>query len=379
MRIAFIHSCLEPGKDGVGDYTRLLAQECLNQGHPACLLSLNDPFVTGAPIESNDIVPMLRLGRHMPWPERIRKARAFLNVFQPDRISLQFVCYGWHPKGLAIGIGKRLQPLIDGTPLHLMLHELWIGEDRDAGVKEKIVGAVQRHFVLGMIRSLQPARVHTSNPAYVQLLARHRVTAQVLPLFGLIPIVNQPDSSWLEGELANLGLDTGPDWRERHWLLGLFGSLHTVWPPEPLFSYLQDAGQRHDRKIVILSIGRIGAGADLWQSLASKYSHQFTFCKLGEQSPEHVSQFLQFIDFGIATTPWTIIGKSATVSTMLDHGLPVIVNRDELRYGFDVPNEAASPLLCKMQPDLATTLPSLHGRPPHSTLPTIARQMLAEL
>lgn len=379
MRIAFIHSCLEPGKDGVGDYTRLLAHEFLNQGHPACLLSLNDPFVTGAPIESNDIVPTLRLGRHTPWPERIRKARAFLNVFQPDRISLQFVCYGWHPKGLAVGIGKRLQPLIDGTPLHLMLHELWIGEDRDAPMKERIVGSVQRHFVLRMLRSLHPTIVHTSNLAYVQLLAKHGVTAQILPLFGLIPLVDQPESSWLEGELAALGLETGPGWRDRHWLFGLFGSLHTVWPPEPLFSYLRDASQKHDRKIVILGIGRIGAGSDLWQSLASKYSHQFTFGKLGERPPEQISQFLQFIDFGIATTPWAIIGKSATVSTMLDHGLPVIVNRDELRYGFDIPHHPSSPLLYKMQPNLAVTLPDLNHRPPHSTLPGIARQMLAGL
>ena len=45
MKIAFITSCLEPGKDGVGDYTRSLAAESSRNGHEVCLLALNDRHV----------------------------------------------------------------------------------------------------------------------------------------------------------------------------------------------------------------------------------------------------------------------------------------------------------------------------------------------
>ena len=115
MRLAFIHSCLEPARDGVGDYTRLLAAECARQGHPTCILALNDPFATAAELEGP--IPELRLGPSLPWPERLRLARAFLDRFRPDRLSVQFVCYGWHPKGIAFGIGRRLR--LDRTQLRL--------------------------------------------------------------------------------------------------------------------------------------------------------------------------------------------------------------------------------------------------------------------
>jgi hypothetical protein len=47
MKLLFITGCLEPGKDGVGDYTRELATECARRGHAVFLISLNQqPGVT---------------------------------------------------------------------------------------------------------------------------------------------------------------------------------------------------------------------------------------------------------------------------------------------------------------------------------------------
>ena len=45
MVILFLTGCLQPGKDGVGDYTRLLARECIRQGQACCLIALDDPYV----------------------------------------------------------------------------------------------------------------------------------------------------------------------------------------------------------------------------------------------------------------------------------------------------------------------------------------------
>ena len=383
MRIAFIHSCLEPGRDGVGDYTRLLAAECARQGHPACIVSLNDPFIHGEPSvsvhkENCQDAPCLRIGPGTPWPDRIRVARAFLNAFEPDRISLQFVCYGWHPKGIARGIGPRLGAVIGSTPLQMLFHETWIGVERGASWKDRVTGMIQSHYVLRTLQELRPFAVHTTNPAWQALLARNAVHARLLPLFGLIPIVAQPDFAWLEDELR--AHEIGVSGSDHPWLFAMFGSLHPVWPPEPLFSHLRRLSNRCGRGIAIVAAGRMHGGELLWDSLVARYSGDFAFCKLGERPPAQISELLQFADFGIAATPWSIIGKSAAVSTMLDHGLPVIVNRDELQFSFDVPPLTGhSPLLDKMGNDLAERLPEMQRCPPRSTLPDVAAQFIGEL
>ncbi|HYF50971.1 MAG TPA: hypothetical protein VEJ63_16275, partial [Planctomycetota bacterium] len=42
-----------------------------------------------------------------------------------------------------------------------------------------------------------------------------------------------------------------------------------------------------------------------------------------------IAACFQKCHFGISTTPLEILGKSASVAAMLEHGLPVIVNRIE--------------------------------------------------
>ena len=128
MRIAFLTSCLEPGKDGVGDYTRDLAAACLAQGCTAQLIALNDRYV-GAPLEGVQAarrteIETLRLPASAPWRDRVRAAAHFLQQSCTDWISLQFVCYGFHPKGITLALPRHLAPLIADRRLHVMLHEL---------------------------------------------------------------------------------------------------------------------------------------------------------------------------------------------------------------------------------------------------------------
>jgi hypothetical protein len=212
------------------------------------------------------------------------------------------------------------------------------------------------------------------------MLARAGISAQWLPLFGHIPIDIEPDDAWLIDALREHGLDINAKNKSGFWFFGLFGALHSVWPAEPLFSYLREAGAKHGRKITIIAIGRMGAsGEQLWASLALRYSSEFIFCKLGERTPGQISQFFQFVDFGLATTPWALAGKSGTVAAMLESGLPVIVNRDDWRFPFGTQESPHSPLLCKMEADLASRLTTLKRQPASSTLPDIAHQFLNSL
>ena len=57
MRIAFVATCLEPGRDGVGDYTTLLAAECARRGHAVMRIALNDALATAMEISDGMVAP----------------------------------------------------------------------------------------------------------------------------------------------------------------------------------------------------------------------------------------------------------------------------------------------------------------------------------
>lgn len=385
MKIAFITSSLELGKDGVGDYTRLLAEECVRQGHKCCLVSLNERFLNK--ISKSKIiidlveVSLLRLPANVPWNQRTAHTEELLALFQPDWISLQFVPYGYQDKGTVIKLSKRLQPLVKERQLHIMFHELWIGQHTAAKPKERLIGTVQKFFILQLIKQLQPLVVHTNNSIYIALLKQNGISASRLPLFGNIPIANQNADCWLFSDLQKVGLDIKTENRNYFWLFGFFGTLHPIWPAEPLFSYLYKAAKKNNRQVAIISIGRLGPGEKLWKSLSNNYSSQFIFLQLGERSPLEISEFMHSIDFGIATSPYALIEKSGTVATMLEHKLPVIVNRDDFKMILDPPLPLISePLLYKLDTCIVDKLQDTVSRESaESRIGSVATQFIKDL
>lgn len=326
-------------------------------------------------------VGAFRLSSATSWRERMNAAGKWLTAQGADWLSLQFVPYGFHPKGVVTGLGERLAPLAkvaDNT--HLMLHELWIGAESGASLRHRLVGWAQRRAVTSLVRRLAPRLVHTSNEAYRHLSAQSGIAAQLLPLCGNIPVVDGIDPCWLEEAWLRAGVPADfvrP--RERCWWFGLFGSIHPEWSCEPLFGYIASAARREGRRVLIGSIGRQGAGRSLWLDLPRRYG--FELCALGERCPEEVSAFLQGIDFGIATTPWQLVGKSGTAAAMLEHGLPVIVSRDDVRLRTSAnPTTGTDPLLYKMDAQLPHWL--LHAKkraPAPNNLATLANRFVHDL
>jgi hypothetical protein len=352
MKISFVTSGLEPGRNGVGDYTILLAAECERRGHTTCCIALNDREGDAASRTDAE----LRLNATFPWEVRTATARQRLAEFAPDIVSLQFVCYGFHPRGLVSQVAAHLHEVLRGWPLQVFMHELWIGEQGGAPWKERAIGWLQRRGVLALLHSLDVRVVHASNAAHVALLERRGLAARHLPLFGSLPL---PQASASADERLTFAL---------------FGTLHPVWPAEPLLTRLREL----DRPITIAHVGGIGAGAALWDSLAQRYPH-FDFRRLGAQPPQAIADFLAAADFGIATTPWTIVGKSASVAAMLDAGLPVIVNRDDVQFPGIPDFPAEDPLLIRMGADLAMQLGATPRRPPRLRLPDVTTQFLADI
>jgi glycosyltransferase involved in cell wall biosynthesis len=377
VRLAFLTACLEPGRDGVGDYTRLLAAACAARGHGVGLLALNDAHVDAPTRQRQDgrglELDALRVPAGSPWAERLAHARAWLAGLQPERVSLQFVAYAFEPRGVVAGLGRRLGALAGEAPIHAMLHETWIGIDRGAPWRHRVLGRLQRAALRGLLRDLDPVVVHTSNRHYAGVLAEAGVHAEVLPLFGNVPLVAPPDAGWLERETAHVAPGPPIDGR----VFGVFGTIHPEWDPEPLVAALAAAGRREGRTHAVLAIGRQGPGAASWQRLARRHAGALRVGWLGERGPADLSRFLQSIDCGLATTPWHLLGKSGTVAAMLDHGVPVIATRA------GAPGACAAahdPLLQRFDGDLAACLARMPPRrAPRDGADTVALQFLAAL
>jgi hypothetical protein len=353
MRIAFVTSCLEPERDGVGDYTTLLAAECERRGHVVTRVALNDPHVT----EIMETPSLLRLPQALAWKARWKQARRWLETFSPDWVSLQFVAFGFHPRGLVEEIAGPLAGLFSGWSVHVFLHELWLGEEIGAPWKHRALGWLQRRSVLPLLRGLNARVIHTSNSAYVRLLSRRGVTARRLPLFGPLPLPA-----------------VGPCPANETLTFAFFGTLHPVWPPEPFLGNLRALG----RPVALHHAGHIGTGEALWWQMESQWGRELEFRRLGRLAPQALADFFATAHFGVATTPWSLIGKSASVAAMLDCGLPVVVNRDDIHYPGLSDEPADSPLLIKMDGDLPEQLRTARRQPPCLRKDAVADQFLAD-
>jgi hypothetical protein len=110
-----------------------------------------------------------------------------------------------------------------------------------------------------------------------------------------------------------------------------------------------------------------------------RYNAEIQFQRFGEQSFENISQFFLSVDFGVATTPLSLIGKSSTVAAMLDHGLPVIVSRNDVHFRRIAAENRASERLISVNESFLDRVNTVKRLNPEPSLPKIARQFLDDL
>ena len=149
-------------------------------------------------------------------------------------------------------------------------------------------------------------------------------------MFGNIPLLDLGPEPALPAQLVSAGVPG--DWAGRNgwWLALFFGTLHPEWNPQPLTGILLRAAKHAGKRLCMVSAGRLGAsGEALWEKMRRESGPEIVFVKCGEQSCGQLSTLLQIADFGIAVTPWKLMGKSGTVAAMLDHGLPILFTRDD--------------------------------------------------
>ena len=367
MKLLFICTSLEPGRDGVGDYVRQLASACIEAGHTCQLLALHDTFIDSARVEDQQNIHCIRLPALGTWAEKTAAAQPHVDALEPDWLSWHLVPYGFHPKGVIPTEARELGKLGAGRHNQVMLHELWIGLSVGEPIKNRGWGVMQRRALKGLITALKAEVLHTTNATYKEVLRRESLHAELLPLFGNIPVVeampDMPDPLW--------------------WIGGIFGTVHPQFALKHHFDTLIAGASASRRKLRIRGIGRLGEyGEKILAELGQRYNDQLEVAVLGEKTPEEISRLLQNLDFGIATHPWALAGKSGVVAAMLDHGLPVIVPRDDWtlrRQPISV--HAIDPLMIKlseMPPELMAGRLA-RRRPPASRLPVVAATFLSSL
>jgi hypothetical protein len=187
MRIVFICSSFEQGLDGVGDYTRLLAGELVSLGHQAHIIALNDCHIGHQIIQNPDFpIRVFRLGVKVSWKKRIQLVSELLQILSPDWVSLQYVSFGFHHKGIPFLLPSRLRRLSRASKWHLMFHELWNGANRNSKLSHRLLGVFEKRIVFGLLRKLKPRLCTTSNALYHDWLNTEKIDNKILPIFSNI-------------------------------------------------------------------------------------------------------------------------------------------------------------------------------------------------
>jgi hypothetical protein len=311
MNILFICGALEPGKDGVGDYTRRLAGAVQSLGHRSSIIALSDPYVAeetmATQFAENNIISVLRISANAGDTHRYRRAREWADAFEPVWISLQFVPYAFSPKGLPFYLVKGLKTLlVKKRQLHIMFHEIWVGTENNLDWKRWVTAFLQQNIIRRMISSLQPAIMHTQLPLAqynLQALAKH---IHPLPLFSNIDVFNQP-------------LQTGNEVLRIGFFSQAAASTPIVSFMEMLCSNARAAGSS-------MELWFIGGNPASMRETGEMINKKGLFNKLsytGFLSPEGISAALQHCTLGITQVPRHALGKSGSVAAFLHHGVPV--------------------------------------------------------
>lgn len=314
MKILFICGSLQPGHDGVGDYTRRLCGEIFKTGHQTQILSLCDNQCSSFYSEKQEINKTQIVVHRIPLStsnnQRCIWSLDVLNNFQPDWISLQFVPYSFNPKGLPFWLPSFLKKLKGNYRWHIMFHELWIGMDLNSTFKSKCIGSLQKGLVLKILKGKERIIINTQTDLYQSKIAALGYNAQILPLF----------SNIIKNRESNLKSKTD----ELELKFCIFGSIHHGAPVEEFINELKQCLllSKETRALKFIFIGNCGIAIEEWKQvlLANNINFEIT----GFVTDEEISILLSGCQYGISTTPYILSQKSGSLAAMFDHQLAVL-------------------------------------------------------
>ncbi len=377
MKIVFLTSSINPGRDAVGDYTLNLANAVVSLGHECHIIGYN---LNSAPDNNSDIlcqeagVSIIQLAGNLKLAERGKQLLSEIENYSPDWVSIQFVPFGFDKKGIPDFFKKTFSPIANKISVQMMFHEIWLGEKPGLPFKQKILGYLQKKSILSLLNNINPKVIQTSNPVYQSVLKREGWNTKLLNMISNFPVLETPN------------FNTAWTWtknRQNYFVFGFLGSIYKEWDYRPFIDALIKIQEFYNKKVALVSVGSMGAGKKAWDLMANDVSEKFLVYSAGIQSKENISSFLQSVDFGVALTPISIIGKSGSAAAMLEHGLPIIALRDNLESEIDITDQIYSDQIYKFQSHLdeqfLKDIVTLKKRIPRSRLNEIAVQFISDL
>jgi len=380
-RVLIVCGALSKGRDGVGDYTRQLAESLKKSGVEIVLAALAERGLEGDADgeEDSSELSIVRLRENGNWGSRLDQLRASFGLWEPDMVSIQLSPFGMAPRGILGNFGYHLRRLWPNAIGHVMMHELWCGMDtRQAPLKEQLLGWLQRRGLKRFLREFKPRMMHTSNPFYQEQLRGLGVKAELLPLPGAFPIAKPMLDAEFEEWLLAIGLTNVVADRQGWWLGCVFGSVYSLEVLKAIVSRVAAIAGTAGRRLAILFVGNAKRPQAEMLSLLEGCGVEVALA--GFQSAEVVSQLIQRIDFGISTTPVDGVGKSISTASFLDHGAPVLVDPSRIAPCSNSPLPLLEPLLLLADDDLPARLRNGWPRGQASPrAPLVARQFMHDL
>jgi hypothetical protein len=372
MKILFLCGALELGRDGVGDYVRRLAEQISSIENQVSILALSDPFIEEATtlayqIEAPSTIHTLRLPVRQSLQQRLHQAKLWIAEFQPDLISLQFVSFSFHPKGLPFGLGKLLADMGQDYTWHIMFHELWVGMAHNDTFKHKVWGKMQKGLIKGLINNLKPSLIHTQCSLYFKQLQKEGYNVKMLPLFSNIEIDN-----YFSGSACFSKYNLADELTAK---FVFFGGLHPESKLVELIDILDGFYASQKSNFEFLYVGRNGGELDNHLPVLKQKGVKYTV--IGELPPQEVSQLLTASTYGVSTGSPEMLEKNGTVAAMLLHRLPVIcIGRTLDVRGISKIEMMAGTYRLEDVVSILSARPAIEF---HNTLPAVAQQYQHDL
>ena len=323
MNVVFICGSLEQGKDGVGDYSRKIASRLSVAGYTTQLIALNDPSVQEVKEEQQQddklFLQVLRMPTKMSIKERVKYVSHFIVKIKPDWISLQYVPYAFHAKGLPFTWIKAFKKCAPTAKWHIMMHELWIGSKQTDSLKDKLVGYLQKLTIKYTLNNIHPVNITSSLPYYKVLLKSIGYNASILPVFNNIGTGNSANTV-LHQQL----IDCIPN-LSNYYVGVLFGGLYTDEEVHQNIALLIQLAAKDNKQLLLVHVGRSGAVSHFFNTIKQRYDCECI--SLGEQEPADIASFFSTANFGVSTYSAAFLNKSGSVAAMLNNKLPVILLR----------------------------------------------------
>jgi hypothetical protein len=323
MKILLICGSLEPGRDGVGDYSRNLKLEFVKQGHQVFLLALNDRHASTL-IENaaHKEISETRLPASMEARERFIKLQDITEAFAPDWISLQFVGYSFHKRAIVFDLAKQFRRLKISANVHIMFHEIWQGESSDSTLKDKIIGFFQKRSAIAVVKALKPKCISTTNGYYQKSLLKAGIDTNKIPVFSNMPLGDSTRKKIYERLPADFRNNNAD-----YVLACFFGGFH---PHDLLVERIKQLSvnvrDQLNKKLIVTHAGKSPGIKEQFTEL-----HEATGIPmhiLGEWAENDIADYLGACDVSLSNHPKVLFEKSGSIAAALYNQCPVIILRD---------------------------------------------------